>query len=179
MDRYKQKLTQLQSSIFRLLCMKAGISLNQREIARLLAVSPTAVAKALPALQGLLNVTKSRKMNLVNVTLNRENAKAIAFKRVENLKLLYESGVVDFVYERFPGCAVVLFGSFSKGEDTENSDIDVAIIGSKPKRVDLTLYEKLLERKVYFHYYESLDKISHELRMNILNGITMIGVVDV
>ena len=51
MDMYKLKFTKLQLEIFRLLCVKAGERLNQRQIARLLKVSPTAIAKAIPKLE--------------------------------------------------------------------------------------------------------------------------------
>src|SRR3989338_5785122 len=170
MDTYKQKFTRLQNEIFALLCVRTGTVLNQREIAKLLHVSPTAVAKALPVIEkdGLLKVRKDKKMNLAKVELNRENPRAIAFKRVENLRNLYETGLVEFIEERFPGCAVMLFGSYSKGEDTQKSDIDIAVIGSKTKAVDLTKYETLLERKIYLHFYENLN-INKNLKTNIIN----------
>ena len=178
MDTCKQKLTRLQNDVFRLLCVKAGGVLNQREIAKGLHVSPTAVAKSLPALEkeGLLTMTKDKKMNLVNVELNRENPKAIAFKRIENLKMICETDFVASIEERFPSCAIILFGSYSKGEDTKKSDIDIAIIRSKRKTIDLAPYEKMLERKIYLHCYEHFD-MDKNLKTNIINGLTLSGMV--
>ena len=177
---YKLKFTKLQNEIFRLLCIKAGQGLNQRNIAKLLRVSPTAVAKALKQLEKdqLVKVEKSKTMNLNLVELNRDNPKAIALKRINNLKLIYESGLIDLLEEKFPGCTIILFGSYSLGEDTINSDIDIAVIGSKEKRIDLTKFDKLLERNIFINYFDNLRKINRNLRENIINGITLHGTIE-
>src|SRR3989338_8023117 len=156
MDMYKVKWTKLQSEIFRLFCIKSGMQLNIREIARTLRVTPTAVSKALPELEkeGIIKLKKHGKINLVLVEFNRDNARAIQLKRAENIKFIYESGVFDILYNEFPGCTIILFGSYSRGEDAytekeENrSDIDIAIIGIKEKEVDLNKFDKLLERTI-------------------------------
>ncbi len=180
MDTYKLKFTKLQNEIFGLLCRKAGTSLNQREIAKLLGVSPTAVSKSLPALrkEGLAEVKRSGTMNLISVRLNRDSARAIRLKRVENLRLVYESGLADFLERRFPGCAIILFGSYSLGEDTGKSDVDIAVIGSKEKQADLAGYEKILERSISIQFYDSALKIDRNLKSNILGGITLSGVAE-
>ncbi len=84
MNPYKLKFTRLQNEIFRLLCIKAGMSLNQRGIAGILEVSPTAVSKAIKGMEKeeMIKVEKSQTMNLISVSLNRDNPKAIALKRV-------------------------------------------------------------------------------------------------
>src|SRR3989338_7431882 len=99
MDMYKVKWTRLQSEIFRLFCIKSGVGLNIREIARALNVTPTAVSKSLLVLEKehIIKVKKHGKMNLVIVEFNRDNARAIQLKRAENLKLIYESGVFDLL----------------------------------------------------------------------------------
>ena len=180
MDIYKLKFTTLQNEIFRLFCIKAGATLNQRQVARLLKVSATAVGKSIKMLEeeGLIKLAKSKTMNLTSIEFNRNNPKAIALKRVENLKLVYESGLADFLEESFPGCAVILFGSYSLGEDIENSDIDIAVIGSKEKRMELKRFDKLLERTIYIHFYENIAKINKHLRSNILNGISLTGAIE-
>ncbi len=159
MDVYQLKRTRLQAQIFRFLCIDAGQTLNLRGIARALKVSPTAVSNALGGLEkeGLIKVKKSNIINLLAIEFNRDNHKAIQLKRVDNLKMVYESGLSDFLYNEFPGCTTILFGSYSLGEDVwfgdrdeRSSDIDIAIIGTKGKEVDLTKYNKLLERIISF-----------------------------
>ena len=170
MDIYKLKFTKLQNEIFRLFCVKAGMSLNQRGIARLLKVSPTAVGKALPLLEkeNLISVEKGKNINLNSVKLNRDNPKTIELKRAENLRLLYESGIAGHLEEKFPGCAVILFGSYSRGEDTGKSDIDIAVIGSKQKGANLDKFNKLLEREININLYGSFNTISKELKENMM-----------
>ena len=179
MDMYKLKFTKLQNEIFRLFCIKM-ISLNQRGVARMLKVSPTAIAKSIIGLEkyGLIKTEKSKTMNLISIQCNGDNPSAIALKRVENLKLIYESGLVGFLEETFPGCTIILFGSYSLGEDNEKSDIDVAIIGSKQKQINLIKFDQSLERTIFINNYEDMSKIDKNLKSNILNGITLSGVIE-
>ena len=174
MDIYKLKFTRLQRAVFRLLCIRAGSYLNQRQIAKVLKVSPTAVAKALKGLHELVAIKKQS--NIILVGLNRE--KAISMKRIENLGLIYESGLQAFLEEKFPGSAVILFGSYSLGEDVVKSDIDIAVIGSSQKQIDLANFEKLLERPVILQFYGKFSDIDKNLKASILNGIALSGRVE-
>ncbi len=187
MDMYKLKWTRLQAEIFRFLCIRAGQTLNLRGIARPLKVSPTAVSHALIELkkERLIKVKKSETINLLSIEFNRDNYKAIQLKRVENVKMIYESGLSDFLYNGFPGCTIILFGSYSRGEDAwfsekdeRNSDIDLAIIGTKGKEAELTKYGQLLERNISINFYKSWNDIHKHLKDNILNGIVLSGGID-
>lgn len=181
MDTYKLKFTRLQNEIFRLLCIKAGKALNQREIARSLRVSPTAISKAIKKIkeEGLIKVEKNQNMNLSSIQLNRDNPKSILLKRIENLKVISDSGLIDFLEEKFPGSVIILFGSYSYGEDIIDSDVDIAIIGAKEKEINLEKFENFLEKEIILHFYSSLKEINKNLKSNILNGITLMGVVEV
>jgi predicted nucleotidyltransferase len=179
--------TRLQEEIFRLFCVRAGRTLNMSMVAKALDVTPTAVANALPGLEkeGLLKVEPSKTMNLVSVRFNRDSRRAVELKRVENLGMAYESGLADFLYDEFAGCAIILFGSYSRGEDTwagetteGRSDIDIAVIGTKAKEVDLSRFGGLLERDIHLNCFESWDKVHKNLRNNILNGIVLSGGVE-
>lgn len=174
----KPKWTKLQSQIFRLLCIKTGQPLNQREIALELDVSPTAVSKALKGLGALVKVEKSPKMNLISIQLNRDEKHVIELKRAENLKQVYESGLADCLEDQFPGSTMILFGSYSTGEDTVKSDIDIASIGAKEKIINLSKFEKLLGRSIIINTYGDFKKINRNLKQNIVNGITLHGTVE-
>ena len=184
MDMYKLKWTRLQAEIFRYLCIKAGQTPNLRRIAGQLDVSPTAVSKALVEMEkeGWVAVKKSKTMNLLSIELNRDNSRAIEMKRVENLKMIYESGLSDFLFNKLPGCNIILFGSYSYGSDIlidedegYKSDIDIAIVGTKGNDIDLERFDILLERKVNINFYESWDKIHKNLKESILKGIFLNG----
>lgn len=180
MDTNKIKFTRLQNEIFRFFCVNAGKSFNKREVALTLKVSPTAVANSLGLLQEeeLISVKKEKKFNLSYVNLNRDSQKAINFKRVENLKILYEFNFPYFLFEKFPGSTIILFGSYAKGEDVLESDIDIAIIGTKEKMVDLKKFKDLFKRDINLNFYKSFKEIHKDLRNNLFNGIVLSGGVD-
>jgi len=178
MDIYKLKFTNLEQEIFSLMCIRAGERLSQREIAKLLNVSPTAIAKPVKRLQEK-NLAKIEKTKTINfVSFNRDEQKAIELKRAENLKNAYVSGLSDYLEEQLAGSTVILFGSYSRGEDTNASDIDIAVIGRKDKMLELEEYEKILNRKINMNFYNSWQEIHKHLRNNILNGILLHGGVE-
>jgi predicted nucleotidyltransferase len=187
MDIYKLKWTKLQHEIFRVMCVKSGQTLNLREIARLLKVSPTAVSKSMAYLKKdkLITVQKSKSINLLSIELNRDNKKVIEMKRIENLKIVYDSGLIDSLYNEFPGSTIFIFGSYSRGEDVsfgiddeKSSDIDIAVIGTKGKDIDLKKFNMILERKVSINYYVSFNEIHKHLKNSILSGILISGSVE-
>lgn len=187
MDMYQLEWTTLQAEILRLLCIKSGQTLNLRGIARFLKVSPTAVSNSLNKLEKeeLIKIKKSETINLLSIELNRDNYKAIQLKRVENLKMIYESELAFFLFNEFPGCSIVLFGSYSFGEDIwfgekdeRSSDIDIAIIGTKGKELNLIKYNKLLERNININFYKSWTGIHKHLKENILRGIVLSGGIE-
>lgn len=177
---YELKLTNLQTRILRLLFIKVGASLNQRRIARTLKVSQPAVIKALPELEKLNLVQKQQDKESKRwaVELNRENHRVIQLKRADNLKQIYESGLADYLEKEFAGAAIILFGSYSRGEDTVNSDIDIAITGRKEKTINLDKFEKALERTIRINFYDSFKNVHKHLKENIFNGIILAGGIE-
>jgi len=177
---YKLKLTNLQQEILRLLFIKAGTSLNQRQIANLLEVSQPAVMKALPDLEkeNLIKMQQDKETKRWSIGLNRDNHKVMQLKRADNLKLIYETGLADFIEKEFVGSTIILFGSYSRGEDIINSDIDIAVIDRKEKQVELTKFEKELGRRININFYDSFKNIHKHLKENLCNGIILIGGVE-
>lgn len=177
MDTNKLSFTKLQNEILRLLCIKSTESLNLRGIARELSVSPTAVAKSIGDLEkeGLICIEKSKTMNLTFVKLNIDNPKVSIFKRIENLKIIYEFNFPNFLKEHLPKSFIVLYGDYSKGVDNLNSIINIAIIGSENKNINIKEFENNFGRKINLEFYESLTGINKELRQSILNGIVIAG----
>ena len=178
MDTYKLNFTILELEIFSFLSLKAGERFSQREIAKALNVSPTAVsntAKNLTA-KNLIRVEKTKTINFIS--FNRDNPKAIELKRVENLKRFYILGLSDFLEENLAGATIILFGSYSRGEDTKLSDIDIAVIGRKDKLLNLETFEKKLNRQININFYSSWKEIHKHLKNNIINGIILSGSVE-
>lgn len=177
---YKLKLTILQQEILRFLFMNAGETFNARGLAVPLGVSQPAISKALPLLekQDFIRVAKDRNSKRLSIELNRENSLVVGMKRADNIRQIYESGLAEFLREKFPSCAAIVFGSFAKGEDTHKSDIDIAIIGTKSKSLDLSDFEKKLTKEIRVNFYKSFKEIKAELRNNILGGLLLSGWIE-
>jgi predicted nucleotidyltransferase len=178
---YELKLTNLQQRILRLLFVNSGRELNALNIAKSLSVSQPAVSKSLPLLikENYILAEKDKGSGRYSIKLNQENHIAMQLKMVDNLKLIYESGFADFLEKEFAGATIILFGSYSRGEDTIHSDLDIAIIGRKDKLLDLRKFEEILEREININFYESFKDIHKNLKENLFNGIVLYGGIEI
>ena len=176
MDTYKVKWTMLEHELFSLLCKRTGEKLSQREIAKILKVSPTAIANSIKDLKEFIVIEKTKTINFIS--FNRDNPTAISLKRVENLKNIYLTGLLAYLSQELAGSTIILFGSYSRGEDMVDSDVDIAVIERKDKLLVLENYEKKINRKINVQFYKSWKEIQPHLKNNILNGIILYGSVD-
>ena len=178
MDWNKLKFTKLENEILEFLFRNPTKNFNAKELAINLKVSQTAIAKSVRRLAktGLLNVEKNI---LLSIKLNREEKEIFTLKKLFNLKEMYSSGLVKVLAEELPGVAVVLFGSYSYGEDTEESDIDLAIIGYKEREIDMKRFEDKLKRRIQLHFFKKTDEIHKNLRENIFNGVVLEGAIKI
>ncbi len=148
-----------------------------REIARLTGLSSTGIIKIIRKLKkGGLLISKKAKM-VEEVSPNFDE-RFILVKRLYNIYSLTDSGLLDYLkkfYELPP--AIILFGSYSNGTDSEKSDIDLAILSKKKDIPDLTLYEKRLKRRISLHLID-LDKTSNEFKNTLANGVIIEGYVE-
>ena len=153
----------------------AGIKFTQNQIATSLEVSPAAVSKSLPILKDndYVKIGKDQNTKRLSIILNRDNLRIIDLKRIENLKLLVESGLIDYLRINLPGKQIILFGSYSRGEDIERSDIDIAVMG-KEKVISVERFEKMLSRKINFNFYNSMPT-DKNLKNNLMSGIVLEG----
>lgn len=147
-----------------------------REMARLLKVSPNSVRN---------NITKLRKTGIVQeqkdgiMVKYRANLEGISYKRekmLHNLRSVYSSGIVDSLYQFYSPKAIVLFGSYSRGDDTSTSDIDIGVQTSDKRVPDLRLFEKKLSRKIQLSLFTKKE-VSKEFFNNIINGIVLKGFI--
>lgn len=156
-------------------CQHPTSETHLRELARQLTLSMPAIIAAVEKLkrENLITVRKTRPLTLVKANL--ENKKFVQLKRICNLEQLYESGLVEFLTTQYNHPqAIVCFGSYARGEDTEQSDIDIAIIGAAEKKTDLIVFEKKLKRTIALHHF-SPSSISEEFKTNLANGIVLEG----
>ena len=176
----KPKFTLLQEEILRFLYSHADKEFNKRNLAKMLRVSSTAIAKSLKKLvsENFIIKSKNTSTKIISIKLNRDNPKTIQLKRADNLKNIYLSGLFDYLDSNFLKSTIILFGSYSFGYDTSTSDIDIAIIGKKEKKLEVENFEKLLGKKINIQFYSNLREIGKELRENLCNGIILQGGIE-
>ena len=105
---------------------------------------------------------------------NRSSKKFLIAKRLFNIKSIFESGLADYMIKEYFNPVIVLFGSYSKGEDTEESDIDLYVETPKKHEFNLQKFEKILSRRIQIFNYRNVKDIpNHHLSNNIINGITI------
>ena len=105
---------------------------------------------------------------------DRTSKKFLMAKRLFNIKSIFESGLLDYMIGEYFNPVIVLFGSYSKGEDIENSDIDLYIETPKKQEFNLQKFEKILSRKIQvFNYKKIKDVPNRHLSNNIINGVTI------
>lgn len=113
-------------------------------------------------------------------TANKTHQKYIIDKKLHNLKKIYESNLINFIKKELSNPCIILFGSYSKGEDIENSDIDLYVETLSKKNINLTDFEKILERKIQIFRHKNIQEIPNKhLRNNIINGITLNNYLEI
>ena len=111
---------------------------------------------------------------------DRSSKHYLVEKRLFNTKMIFESGLIEYLAEEYSNPIVVLFGSYSKGEDTEDSDIDLYIETPSKKDIKLDKFEKTLKRKIQAFNYSSIKQIGNtHLSNNILNGVVLNNFLEV
>jgi predicted nucleotidyltransferase len=128
-----------------------------RGIARELRISPFSSKKFLDLLlkEGL--ITEKRRANLRYFKANTLN---LFFKHLKisfNIKKILDSGLIDFLKDKIPALSsITLFGSFAKGENYGESDIDLVAIGKKIK-LDISGYKKILKREITLYTFSQAE----------------------
>ena len=103
----------------------------------------------------------------------------------DNLRLVYESGVVDQILKGWPAArCIILFGSYRKGDDTEASDVDIAIEmpGDGPlELVELGKAQLGFRTKAvrFVGHFFRRKTVDGNLFANIANGIVLAGFLEV
>lgn len=121
----------------------------------------------------LILVERGKAWTMAKANIESEQFRRL--KRVHNLEEVYSSGFVDWLSGNCGNPkAIVCFGSYSRGDDIETSDIDIAVIGGKVPEKPLDTYEKRLKRKISLHSV-ALEKASKEFKSSLANGIVLEG----
>lgn len=128
--------------------------------------------------EGILKTIKTG--NIIFYAANRISETYLLEKKLFNIKQIHHSDLLDYIKESLNNPVIILFGSYEKGEDTENSDIDLYVETPSKKSINLEKFEKILQRKIQVFRHDNIKKISNNhLANNIINGITLNSHIEV
>ncbi len=144
-----------------------------REISREIKLSPPSVKIMIDNLikSELIISKKSKPFN--GYVANRDNEDFLFYKRAYNLMSLYN--LKKMIVEAIHPKSIILFGSYSRGEDIETSDIDILIISKVKKDLNLETIEKKLKRKINIMIVEDIKDLEKSIIKKIHNGIVLSG----
>jgi predicted nucleotidyltransferase/predicted DNA-binding protein YlxM (UPF0122 family) len=155
------------------------------DIAKEAEVSKPHIGAILAKLEQLSFITIVKLTKIWRIKANQQSGNFLKSKMVYNLNFIYQSGLVEFLIEHFGNPkAIVLFGSFRRGEDFSTSDIDIAIESDETeeyKTVGLQIlsdFEKEIGKKIQLHLFNRKNVDAHVFN-NIANGIVLSGFLEV
>ena len=151
------------------------------DISKNIRLAHTSVRKQLDILVGAGLITqtvkKRGKRKYPTYKANTDNPNFKKYKIVYNLNALFESGLIEFIEKKITPNSIVVFGSYRRGEDVEESDIDLFVEANK-EMVDVSTFEKKLKRKIEIHFNRNFSNYPKELKNNIINGIVIHGFLE-
>jgi len=154
------------------------------ELAKKLVISKKTASKVVKELakEGFLVIEKIGKSWAIYC--NPQHIFNRTLKIGHNLSLIYSSGIIAEIYKKIGNPkAIILFGSYRKGDDIGKSDLDIAVevIGKdEMKIINIATISRLGYRKdVPVNLYVfSRSKIDSNMFANIANGIVINGFLE-
>ncbi|MEK6960753.1 MAG: nucleotidyltransferase domain-containing protein [Nanoarchaeota archaeon] len=139
-----------------------------REISRITRISHPAVLKYLSILskEGLVQKSIDGYKAGGNESYRRQ-------RRLNVMGLLFSSGLVDHLRQACAPNVIILFGSSSRGEDNEGSDIDL-FLESPENQLALKPFERKLHRRINITF-GSLGRLNKEFAESVFNGTILSG----
>ena len=154
-----------------------------RKLAKETKQSTTAIISAVQDLNKFKIVKLDKTDLTTNIKADTESDAYRFYKKIFNLYRLERYQIIEKLKDAFQSEAIVLFGSFAKGEDIEESDIDILVITNRKENESindfLNICGKVLNRKINLHILPSLEKSSKEFKNAVANGIVLYGYLKV
>ena len=88
---------------------------------------------------------------------------------------MYCCGLIDYLEKELASSAIVLFGSFRKGESVSESDVDIFIECAKERDLNLRKFEKKLGHRIELFTKPKITLLPKRLLNNVVNGIKLKG----
>jgi len=154
-----------------------------REIVRKSRISPNIVqAKLKKLINNKQIMYRGKQGNMKFYVADRDNQSFINMKKLYNLEQIYKTKLLEKLDELLSPNAIILFGSYCQGFDTESSDIDLLVVVEKYSQIPpeaLKNFEHQLNRKINLHIVQDFSGLNPELKNNMLNGTLLHGYIRV
>ena len=121
----------------------------------------------------LINLRKSNLISGGNKWIDNWQNRLI--KSNYYLEKIARSGLVDYLDQELAASAIILFGSFRKGESEKSSDIDIFVECGREKKLNLLKFEKRLGHKIQLFTKPKITSLPTHLMNNVINGIKIKG----
>ena len=174
------KIRDIKEQIRNFFFVNPSVKMRVRQIERGLKLPIPSVIRYTKELEKEGILKREKIAEAVLFSADRASKSFLLQKKLYNIKLLYESGLIEYLINEFSNPILIVFGSYSKGEDNENSDIDLYIQTPSKKEIKLERFEKLLKRKIQVFIHSNLKQIKNpNLMNNIINGIPLNNFLEV
>lgn len=172
-----QNLTSNQRKVLDYFVTNPGSEIHVRGLTEEVDISYTSVRRALKQLEEKGFLEKDEKSKMTFYTTSDGEFRKV--KKIINLDRLENSSIADYLDEELRPEAIVLFGSYLEGQDKEESDIDLAVIGSRDKELDLSSFEEELGREIQITRVKNIWDETAEFKNTLANGMTLKGYLQV
>ncbi|HDL02392.1 MAG TPA: hypothetical protein ENH20_00995 [Candidatus Pacearchaeota archaeon] len=148
-----------------------------REVAKVSGVARATVHKILVELKRDGMISEDGRANL--------DSKFLIRKVHYFVEKIVNSGLVDFLVERFIPSSIVLFGSVAKGDSVKGSDVDIFVesqiddADGVAMGLNLRKFERKIGHKIELFVKSNIGDYHDNLFNNIVNGVKLYGSVKV
>lgn len=160
--------------ILKLFLFSPNDSFRLRELSKLSEISPSSVINYLNEFEKENLIIPYEKRGIPFYKSNLESERLTFYRKIAILYELENSGVIDFLWDKLAPESIILYGSYAKGEFTEDSDIDLFIVGNE-KEIDLSDFERKLDAPIHLMFEKDIKKIPCSLKNNLANGVVLKG----
>ena len=145
-----------------------------RELSRKIGLGQPSVAAHLKSLVIERLIVREEKGLYPAYHAHREDERFKLFKKQNMVWRLHTCSLLEYLSQKINPACIVLFGSASRGEDSEESDIDI-FMQAKESSLNVAKYEAPLHRKINILFEPNPKKLPKELLNNIINGQILYG----
>ncbi len=144
-----------------------------REISRKINLATTSIRNYIKELEKEGLIKKEYQKPFMGYIAQRDNEKFIHYKQIYNLYSLLE--LKNKLINDLGPKIIILFGSYQKGEDRENSDIDLLVLSKVKNSMNLKKFEDTLKRKIHITFVSKIKYLDEGMQNNIKNGWVLYG----